>query len=200
MKVVFLDRDGVINKFPGNGKYVTRVQDFHFLPGSLEAIHRLTEAGYIIFIISNQAGVGKGIYSQNKLTRITRKMFQGVVRAGGHIEKVYYSIRRTGDGCNFRKPGIGFIYEALSSVKKPLSYAVNTYFVGDTESDVQAGKNAGCKTIFVLSGREKERHMRKWRVRPDYIVRNLLAATDIILANQTERKQNHTKRARPTKG
>ena len=63
MKVVFLDRDGVINEFPGNGNYVTKLKDFHFLPGTLEALRTLTEENYTIFVISNQAGVGKGVYT-----------------------------------------------------------------------------------------------------------------------------------------
>ena len=63
MNVVFLDRDGVINQFPGNGNYVTKVKEFHFIPGSLDAIRELTEMGYTIFIISNQAGVGKGLFT-----------------------------------------------------------------------------------------------------------------------------------------
>ena len=73
MKVVFLDRDGVINEFPGNGSYVTKVKDFHFIPGAVEAIHELTQSGHKIFVISNQAGVGKGVYSFDKLKRIDAK-------------------------------------------------------------------------------------------------------------------------------
>ena len=67
MKLVFLDRDGVINEFPGNGRYVTRCQDFHFIPGALEAIRNLTKSGYTIFVVSNQAGVGKGLFTKKKL-------------------------------------------------------------------------------------------------------------------------------------
>ena len=74
MKVVFLDRDGVINEFPGNGLYVTKVKDFHFIPGSMEALKVLTDAGYDIFVISNQAGVGKGVYSRRKLDLITARL------------------------------------------------------------------------------------------------------------------------------
>ena len=66
MKIVFLDRDGVINKFPGNGKYVTKLKEFHFVPGALDALRILTDEGYSIFVISNQAGVAKGVYSKQK--------------------------------------------------------------------------------------------------------------------------------------
>ncbi len=181
MKLVFLDRDGVINKFPGNGNYVTRAKDFHFIPGSLEAIQRLTQAGYKIVVISNQAGIEKGVYSQNKLSQITIKMFREVERAGGKIDRVYYAIARGGQHCDYRKPGIGFIREALRSMNKNLRSAGKTYFVGDTETDILAGHNAGCKTIFVLSGREDRRYMRKWKVHPDTITKDLLEAVKVIL-------------------
>ncbi|MCA9400426.1 MAG: HAD-IIIA family hydrolase, partial [Candidatus Omnitrophica bacterium] len=104
MKVVFLDRDGVINQFPGNGNYVTRCKNFHFLPGALDAIKELSGRGYELFVISNQAGVGKGLFTQKKLDQITHKMLRGVKQAGGKIRKVYYSTSRSDSGCEFRKP------------------------------------------------------------------------------------------------
>ena len=183
MKIVFLDRDGVINEFPGNGNYVTKVKDFHFIPGALAALRKLKEHGYTVFVVSNQAGIGKGIYSQNKLNRITNNMHREIRRAGGQITKVYYCTHTTQQNCDCRKPGIGSIRAAMALLKKSLSDASKAYFVGDTEVDVAAGKNAGCKTIFVLSGMTTRDLVRKWKVRPDYIVKDLAAATDIILQN-----------------
>lgn len=183
MKVVFLDRDGVINEFPGNGNYVTKVKDLHFIPRALEAIRILTEARYKIFVISNQAGVGKGVYSKDKLRRITRKMHQEVGKAGGAITGVYYCIHKPDAGCSCRKPGIGSICKALRSIDKSILSAKNAYFVGDTKADIETGYNAGCKTIFVLSGRENRRYMRSWLIKPDYIVRDLYEATKVILGN-----------------
>ncbi len=182
-KIVFLDRDGVINEFPGNGNYVTKVKEFHFISGALEALKRLKENGYTVFVISNQAGVGKGIYSQDKLDRITRRMITQVSRSGGQIRKAYYCTHRTEDGCDCRKPNIGSIRAALSVLKKPITHAVHGYFVGDTEVDIAAGKNAGCKTIFVLSGMNDLGILRSWKVQPDHIAKDLLEATDIILAS-----------------
>jgi len=117
MKVVFLDRDGVINKFPGNGKYVTKVKDFHFIPGSREAIRDLSEAGYTLFVVSNQAGIGKGIFTRDKLDRITKKMLTGVEKIGGKIRKVYYSVAKSTDNCDMRKPRIGSIRRGLKLIK-----------------------------------------------------------------------------------
>lgn len=86
MKFIFLDRDGVINEFPGNGLYVTKLKKFHLMPRSLEAIRLLTEAGFTIFVISNQAGVGRNIFSEQKLMHITSNMIRDVEKAGGQLQ------------------------------------------------------------------------------------------------------------------
>jgi D-glycero-D-manno-heptose 1,7-bisphosphate phosphatase len=184
MKCIFLDRDGVINEFPGNGRYVTKVKDLYFIPGALEALRILTKEGFTIFVISNQAGVGKGVFTKQKLDQITKKMLNDVKKAGGKIKKVYYSIKKSDEGCHMRKPNIGSIRLALKSVGKDLRAAKKTYFIGDTEADIKAGRNAGCKTIFVLSGREDCLYMRRWDdVEPDYIVKDLLEATKLVTGN-----------------
>jgi len=180
-KIVFLDRDGVINKFPGNGNYVTKVKDFRFIPGTLEAIKQLTDAGYVLFIISNQAGVGKGVYSRDTLKRITKKMLSKIKKNGGRIKKVFYCTHRSDDGCDCRKPEILFIKKGLATINKSIAYARNTFFVGDTVTDMVAGQNAGCKTIFVLSGRSDRSRLRYKKVKPDYIAKDLFAASKIIL-------------------
>jgi len=181
MKFVFLDRDGVLNEFPGNGNYVTKVKNLHMMPRSLEAVRNLTEAGYTIFVVSNQAGVGKGVFSQDKLTRITKKMHKEADQAGGKIQKVFYCTHKPDAGCTCRKPGIGNVIKAMQSVNRTLRSAKNSFFVGDTKADIETGFNAGCKTIFVLSGRENRKYMRTWLVKPDYVAKDLLEATKIIL-------------------
>ncbi|MEI6437676.1 MAG: HAD-IIIA family hydrolase [Candidatus Omnitrophota bacterium] len=182
MKLVFLDRDGVINEFPGNGLYVTKVKDFHFLPRTLRALKRLTDGGYHIFVISNQAGVGKGVYSKAKLGQITAHMLKGVKAAGARIDEVFYCTCKSSAGCHCRKPRIGNILKALKTIDKPIDAARHAWFVGDTEGDIKAGKNAGCRTIFTLSGRENQEYMNRWDVRPDHIVEDLYDAVDIILS------------------
>ena len=152
MKIVFLDRDGVINQYPGDGNYVTKVKDFHFLPGSLQAIAELTQAGYKIFVISNQAGVGRGVFSQEKLDRINAHMIKKIEVAKGKIHKSFYCTHRPDAGCDCRKPGIGMVKKALRYVNKTIKHAESAVFVGDTQKDIQTGHGAGCKTIFVRSG------------------------------------------------
>lgn len=178
LKIIFLDRDGVINVFPGKGSYVTRVKDFQFLPGSREAIRDLTQRGYTLFVISNQAGVGKGVFTQNKLDRITRKMLNGIEKTGGRIRKVYYSTGRPDSGCPDRKPKTGSIMKALKFLGVDKRALKNAFFVGDTQGDIQTGINAGCRTIFVLTGRENRADMRRhWTVQPHYIATDLRDAT-----------------------
>jgi D-glycero-D-manno-heptose 1,7-bisphosphate phosphatase len=188
MNIVFLDRDGVINKFPGHGNYVTKVKDFHFIPGALEAIRDLTQSGYHLFVVSNQAGVGKGVYSRFKLDQITHYMMKHVRREKGKIKRVMYCTHRSDHGCDCRKPEIGNIVKGFKVLNKSSRHANKAFFVGDTESDIQAGHNAGCKTIFVLSGHSDRRAMRKWNVRPDYIAKDLREASRIILKNNLKTK------------
>src|SRR3989338_8440537 len=194
MKVVFLDRDGVINMFPGNGKYVTKLKEFSFVPGSLDALRILTQEGYSIFVISNQAGVAKGIFSVAKLEHINRKMLRDVRGMGGRIKKTFYCTHFSHAGCDCRKPEIGSIRKALGSMNKTIRSAQKAFFVGDTESDILAGHNAGCETIFVLSGGQDRRNMRGWEVKPDFVAQDLLEATDIINERNLSRSRQRTRR------
>ena len=195
MKVVFLDRDGVINEFPGNGLYVTNVKDFHFIPRSMEALKLLTDAGYHIFVISNQAGVGKGVFTHDKLRRITQRLHDGAARAGARITGVHYCTCKSTDGCNCRKPRVGNILKALASVGGSDADARDAYFVGDTEIDIKAGKNAGCKTVFVLCGREDRAYMKRWDIRPDHIAKDLYEAAKLIIARDTDHPRDRGRRA-----
>lgn len=186
MKVVFLDRDGVINEFPGNGLYVTKVKDFHFLPRALQALRCLTEAGCHLFVISNQAGVGKGVFSKTKLDRITAAMLKEVEAAGAKIDEVFYCTCKSSDACHCRKPRIGNVVRAMAKLDRTIDDARQAWFVGDTETDIKAGKNAGCTTIFVLSGREDRDYMKRWDVAPDYIVEDLYEAADLIVSQDPD--------------
>lgn len=195
MKIVFLDRDGTINRFPGNGTYVTKLKDFHILPGALEAIKVLTENGYKICVVSNQAGVGRGVFSADKLKRIDARLVKHVLAAGGKIHKSFYCTHRPDAGCECRKPGIGLVKQALSSLGQTIGYAKKTFFVGDTDKDIQTGHKAGCKTILVLSGRDTRQSVKKWDVKPDYIVKDLKEAADIIQHENSSHPRNSRGRA-----
>ncbi len=181
MKVIFLDRDGVINHYPGDTRYVTSWKEFRFLPGVKKALKRLTEAGYKIFVVSNQSGVSKGIYSKKRLDEITGRMLKELDKSKVKISGVYYCIHRNEDNCSCRKPKVGLIEIALREHNIARKVLKRSFFVGDSITDVQTGKNAGCKTILVFSGKEDPRNHNNWPIQPDFTAANLSEAVDLIL-------------------
>lgn len=178
MKAVFLDRDGVINRYPGDKKYVTSCRDFRFLPKVKSSIARLHKKKFKIFVISNQAGVGKGILNRKTLNSITEKMLQKISKSGGGIDGVYYCTHRKEQNCPCRKPKTGLIDTAKK--KYPIKLA-DSFFIGDSVADIKTAKTAGCKSILVLSGKEKLSNRKNWEVKPDFIFTNLSDASDFIL-------------------
>jgi len=178
MKTIFLDRDGVINKYPGDRLYVTSLKKFKFLPRAKQAIALLTKAGCRIFVASNQAGVGKGTYSQKTLDVITAKMLAGINAAGGKIDQVCYCTHRKEAGCSCRKPKPGLFKMVAKKFKLNLKDA---YFVGDTIRDVLTAHAAGCKSILVLTGKEKLANQKNWEAKPEFVFKDLLAAAKFIL-------------------
>jgi D-glycero-D-manno-heptose 1,7-bisphosphate phosphatase len=178
MKIVFLDRDGVINKYPGDRLYVTSLKKFRFLPRAKKAIVLLSKSGCKIFVVSNQAGVGKGVYTQRTLDAITSKILEDIKQAGGKIIKVYYCTHRKEAGCSCRKPKPGLLKVAAKKFKFSLKDA---YFIGDTMRDVFTARAAGCKSILVLTGKEKLINQKQWEVKPDFVFKDLLGAAKFLI-------------------
>ena len=180
-KVIFLDRDGVINKDPesiNKYSYVTRWSEFKFLPGAKRAIKKLADAGYAIYVISNQAGIAKGYFTLRALKSITKNMLREIEKGGGKIAGVFYCPHRDKDNCGCRKPKVGLFEKALKigdiDFKK-------TFFIGDKIMDVQAGRAIGCRTILVLCGKESLKNKKNWKPKPDHVKRDLVDAVDWIL-------------------
>jgi histidinol-phosphate phosphatase family protein len=178
MRAIFLDRDGVINRYPGDKKYVTSWKEFRFLPKVKKAIARLNKKKFKIFIVSNQAGVGKGIFSQKTLDLITRNILREIEEASGQIHGIYYCTHHPDQDCACRKPKAGSIHRAKERYPLKMDYS---FFIGDTIRDVYTAKAAGCKSILVLSGKEKLSNKRNWEEQPDFIFRNLYEAAEFIL-------------------
>lgn len=145
-KVIFLDRDGVINKRPSKADYVKDWKEFKFLPHSIEVIKLLSQNGYKVYIISNQPGIARGALSLKDLAQIHRKMVYQIKASGGKIEGIYYCPHNWNEGCSCRKPKPGLLYKASYDHFIDLT---KTIFIGDDERDEEAGKAAGCKTILV---------------------------------------------------
>ncbi|MFH1888794.1 MAG: HAD family hydrolase [Candidatus Omnitrophota bacterium] len=180
---VFLDRDGVINRYPGDRDYVKSWEEFHFLPQVKPALKRLNERGYALFIVSNQAGVSKGIYSQGALDLITKNMLKEFDAFNISICEVYYCIHRQEENCCCRKPRTGLVDVAVARLKKEgvELRLEQSYFIGDTIRDIETGRAAGLKTILVFSGKEKSGNKDNWGTLPDYTADDLLSAVDLIL-------------------
>ncbi len=183
-RVVFLDRDGVINRFPGRKKYVTSLKKFKLLKGAREAVALLTRRGFRLFVISNQAGVAKGLYTKKELARMTRYMLTELRQAGGRVQRVLYCLHRPDAGCGCRKPRIGALKAATRNIRVNKK---ESYFIGDSVKDVQAGRNFGCKTVLVLTGREKASDASRWDPAPDFVARDLFAAARNIVAGRYHR-------------
>ncbi len=145
-KVLFLDRDGVINKKPPKADYVKSRDEFEFLPGSIEAISLLTKSGYDIYIISNQAGIARGIITTDNLKEIHQNMTNEIEKKEGKILGIFYCPHGWDEGCECRKPKPGMFFQAAKEHHIDLTKAV---FIGDDERDVKAGEAAGVNTILV---------------------------------------------------
>jgi len=145
-RVIFLDRDGVINKKPSYGDYVKTWQEFEFLPGAIEAVKLLRDKGYRIFVVSNQAGIGRGLMTQQNLKDIHDKMIKEMESQGANIDGIYYCPHEISENCDCRKPKPGLLIRAAKENNIDLTKAV---FIGDDEKDEKAGLATGCQTILL---------------------------------------------------
>jgi D-glycero-D-manno-heptose 1,7-bisphosphate phosphatase len=146
---IILDRDGVLNERPPKAEYVRSWDDFRWLPGAKEALKLLKIAGYRTVVVSNQAGVGRGIMSLEAVETIHARMIADAVSAGGSIDATYYCPHDWTDGCECRKPRPGLLFRAQRELHLDLS---RTLFIGDDERDAEAAEAAGCPFALV-SGR-----------------------------------------------
>ncbi len=172
---VFLDRDGVINQDDPN--YIKSWSEFHFLPKVKSAIRQLNNSGYYVVVITNQGGVAKGLYTEETVKEINRKMQAELELAGAHIDAVYFCPHTKEQACNCRKPNPGMIDRAVKEFNIDLA---GSWIVGDSlKHDIPLGKSLGLKTIFVKGSRvlSIEDILES---QPDYVVEDLMAAVQII--------------------
>jgi D-glycero-D-manno-heptose 1,7-bisphosphate phosphatase len=148
-RAAFLDRDGVINRKPPEGRYVTRWEDLQFLPGVPEAIALLTNAGYCVLAVSNQRCVAKGLLTVSELESIHLRMCCELAAEGAQITQVYYCPHEEQPPCGCRKPAPGLLLMAASEREIDLA---RSWMIGDSDIDVEAGRNAGCRTVRIGNG------------------------------------------------
>jgi D-glycero-D-manno-heptose 1,7-bisphosphate phosphatase len=147
-KVVLLDRDGVIN-LDVPGVYVTSIEQWKALPGSLEAIARLHNSGFKLGIVTNQSAVGRGMMSVDTLWGIHRYMLQHILNAGGFVQRIFFCLHTPEDNCDCRKPKPGLLQQAAEYFASGFD---NMIFIGDKRSDVEAARAVGARPILVRTG------------------------------------------------
>lgn len=145
-KILLLDRDGVINQ--DSLHYIKSPDEFIPIPDSIEAIARLTKAGFRLGVATNQSGVSRGLYTEEILAAIHQKMFNLVEAAGGRIDFVEYCIHMPEAGCFCRKPNPGMLLSLAMRFNCSLK---EVDFVGDRLSDIQAAQAAGARPAIILS-------------------------------------------------
>jgi len=145
-KVVFLDRDGVINKQMPPHDYVKKWEEFEFLPHTIPALQLLKRGGYDIHIVTNQRGVARGLLTEEGLASIHDTMRRKLLQNGIEIGSIYYCPHDANRNCECRKPRSGMFFAAAREHYLDLT---KTFFVGDSEEDWAAGEAAGCKTIII---------------------------------------------------
>ena len=184
MTLLVLDRDGVINE--DSDDYIRGLADWHPLPGSIEAIARLSQAGYRVVIATNQSGLSRGYFGLDELEEIHQTLCQLVEERGGRIDGIFYCPHLPDAGCDCRKPATGLLQAIEQELGDTL---IDSYFIGDSLKDLQAARSHGCRPILVRTGKgaSTEQQLNATGVdidRPQGIpvYDNLALAADAILA------------------
>ncbi len=148
MKLVILDRDGVINV--DSAQFIKSPDEWKPIPGSLEAIARLNQAGYTVVVATNQSGIGRGLFDMATLNTINAKMHKALAQLGGRIEAIFYCPDTAGSESAYRKPAPGMFLDIAERFAMPLE---DVPAVGDSLRDLQAAAAAKARPILVLTGK-----------------------------------------------
>jgi len=148
-KALFLDRDGVINI---EKDYLYQIKDFEFIEGVFTAVKRFKQLNYYIIVITNQSGIGRGYYTENDYYTLTSWMIKQFKQQNASIDDVYFCPHSPNDHCQCRKPKPEMILKAAKKFKLDLS---QSWLIGDKESDIIAGKNAGIKKLLLVRSGHK---------------------------------------------
>ena len=151
MKLVILDRDGTINH--DSDQYIKSPQEWRPIDGSLEAIARLTQAGYRVVVATNQSGLARGLFTTQTLFAIHDAMQRALGRIGGRIDAFFFCPHAPDSGCDCRKPQPGMLLEVARRFNVSLK---DTYMVGDSRKDLEAAVAAGARPVLVLTGKGRK--------------------------------------------
>lgn len=150
-RAVFLDRDGVINRKPPNGEYVTRWEEMQLLPDAANAIRLLNRAGFLTIVVTNQRCIAKGLLSAPNLEAMHQQMCDELAEKSAKIDKIYYCPHEINPRCSCRKPSPGMLLQAAQEYGIDLNIS---WMIGDSDIDVETGKKAGCRTALVVNTNE----------------------------------------------
>jgi len=181
-KVVFMDRDGVINH--DSPDYIKNWNEYKFLPGSLAAIRLLTQAGRHVILITNQSIINRGMVPLRVLDHTHTRLREAVTAAGGRLHDIFFCPHRPDENCACRKPRPGLILRAAERYGIDLAQSV---MIGDSAKDILCGRNAGCgATILVMTGNGAAAQMELagQDVQPDHVAHDLLDAACILLSEE----------------
>jgi len=184
-RAIFLDRDGTLNADSVNYiKSKAELAIFDFTPPALQIFKNL---GFKIILITNQSAIGRGMTTQEAVDEIHRALQRHLAKHGSTIDGFYYCPHTPEENCDCRKPKTGNIRRAVGDFNLDLAAS---YFIGDSEKDVQAGAAAGCKTVLVRTGIKPPSGaaIRSWSIQPDLVTENILQAARKI--EDLERDRN----------
>jgi D-glycero-D-manno-heptose 1,7-bisphosphate phosphatase len=182
---VFIDRDGTISEEVG---YINHPSRFRLFQYSADAIKKLNDAGWLAIVITNQAGVARGYFSEDVITEVHNRLNKELAQQNTRLDAIYYCAHHPSVGeppyrldCDCRKPRAGLIKRAASDFEIDLT---SSWMVGDRYSDIELAHNAGLRSAFVLSGYgrgEWEYQRSLWKLQPDLVSENLLDAVNLIV-------------------
>lgn len=148
MKLIILDRDGVINI--DSDEYIKTADEWEPIPGSLQAMGRLSQAGYTLAILTNQSGIARGMFDLETLHAMHKKMNDSLEQYGGQVSAVFFCPHGPNDECECRKPKVGMYHDLASRFQCELNEVPS---IGDSLRDVQAARKAGASPILVRTGK-----------------------------------------------
>ena len=151
MKLVILDRDGVINH--DSDQYIKSPDEWRPIPGSLAAIARLNQAGYRVVVATNQSGVGRGLFETDTLIAIHDKMLKALTQVGGRIDAIFFCPHTNADNCDCRKPKPGLFKEIAGRYNVDLT---GVPAIGDSLRDLQVAAAVGAQPMLVLTGKGRK--------------------------------------------
>ena len=185
-KAIFLDRDGTLNRDVG---YITHLDDYELLPRAAAAVKKINDAGFLVILVTNQAGVARGYFPESMIEEVHAKLRKELKLENANLDAIYFcphvplgTENPFSKECEMRKPKPGMILRAAHEFDVDLN---ESFMIGDKYSDLESGWSAGCRSALVLTGYgrgEFETNRKKWLREPDYVAEDVYHAIELIFS------------------